>query len=358
MASLGLIEMAKFILSKSKVKAQMDQIRNLGIISYSFKTNPKVGQILEQEEGCDFSVHFVNELNLIKDRSRVWFLAQALNNELLAHLFSQGVSRFVIENEEDLAMLTSYITGNNLKIELLLRMKLKENTVKTERYYVFGIESKAINRLIPELKANPHISKLGVHFHRKTQNVSEWDLIREISELIDDNNWQHLSYLNIGGGLPVMYKNISDRAIDSAIKKISELSDWLKQKNIALIIEPGRFICGPAITLETEIVGIHGNTIVVDASVYNSSPDTLIVPIKLLVKGEVEPGQSQADSDNLAKPYVIKGITPCSTDLFRYRVYLKGEPKTGETLTFLNAGAYNFHTEFCELNKVETVVLD
>ena len=56
------------------------------------------------------------------------------------------------------------------------------------------------------------------------------------------------------------------------------------------------------------------------------------------------------------QPYVIKGVTPCSMDLFRYRVYLK-EPKISDTITFINAGAYNFSTEFCDLEKLETEII-
>ena len=81
----------------------------------------------------------------------------------------------------------------------------------------------------------------------------------------------------------------------------------------------------------------------------NSDLDALIVPVKLIVEGEL--------SKNQGKPYVIKGITPCSMDLFRYRVYLKN-PKLGEALTFLNAGAYNFTTDFCDLEKLETEMID
>lgn len=342
--------MARFLLSKSRVLEQYDSIRSLGMISYSFKTNPIVGQLLEKETGCMFSVHFINELKLIKDKKRVWFLAQALREPLLKDLLAQGVDKFVVENKEDLDLLLRYIEEHDHKIELLLRMKLKENTIKTEKYYVFGMDSGAVNSELKVLKDNKNISMLGVHVHRKTQNVSEWDLVRELSELIDEDVFKVIGCVDIGGGLPVMYKNITDKVVPSVIKKITELKDWLSGKGVELMIEPGRYISGPSIRLETEIVGIHGSTIVVDASVYNASPDTLIVPVKLLVEGESETG----------KAYVLKGITPCSTDLFRYRVYFPPEKefKVGDKIVFLNAGAYNFHTEFCELNKIETVIVD
>ena len=44
-------------------------------------------------------------------------------------------------------------------------------------------------------------------------------------------------------------------------------------------------------------------------------------------------------------------------DLFRYRAYLEN-PKKGDALVFLNAGAYNFTTDFCDLEKLETEVTE
>ena len=114
-----------------------------------------------------------------------------------------------------------------------------------------------------------------------------------------------------------------------------------------MIIEPGRFISGPAIKLEAEIENIYNNNIVINCSVYNSAMDTFVVPIRLLVENEKESGEA----------YTIKGCTPDSTDVFRYRVYLDN-PQVGDKIVFLNAGAYTYSTDFCELGKLETVVVD
>ena len=43
------------------------------------------------------------------------------------------------------------------------------------------------------------------------------------------------------------------------------------------MIEPGRFISAPAGKLHTKILAIHDKTIIVNASVYNSDMDALIV---------------------------------------------------------------------------------
>jgi ornithine decarboxylase len=83
--------------------------------------------------------------------------------------------------------------------------------------------------------------------------------------------------------------------------------------------------------------------------VYNSDLDALIVPVKLLVEDELDKGKG--------KPYAVKGVTPCSMDLFRYKVYLDN-PKVGDNIVFLNAGAYNFSSKFCNLDEIETEIID
>ena len=55
--------------------------------------------------------------------------------------------------------------------------------------------------------------------------------------------------------------------------------------------------------------------------------------------------------------YLIKGNSPTRDDIFRYKVKLKN-PKPGDKLTFLNAGAYNYTTDFFGYKKLETVIIE
>jgi len=334
---------SKFIVSKSKVLEQYNKLKNLDLdVSYNAKTFPEICWILEKNTDSFFSIHMFQTLRFVKDMSRVWFLAQAWDNKLLDKLIKKGIKNFIIDNESDLKILLNYLKEKNIKINLLLRMRLKEHTIYTGRYFVFGMYSHQINRLIPELRKNKKIDKLGIHFHRKTQNTSEWSIKQEISQVIKKEVLGIIDLFNIGGGLPVEYKNTTDRNLPQILEKIVKFKDWLKHDyNVKTIIEPGRFISAPPTKLETEILAIHENNIIVDASVYNSSMDTIIVPIKLLVEGETENGED----------YLIKGCTPCSMDIFRYRVKLK-KPKVGDKIVFLNAGGYNFTTDFCNLPKL------
>ncbi|MBI2145401.1 decarboxylase [Candidatus Woesearchaeota archaeon] len=339
---------ARFILSKKKLLAQYHLARELADeVSYSAKTNYEAGKLLEELTDSNFSLHSMESLDSVKDKRRVWFLAQAWNAEEIELLLKEGVSNFIVDNETDLATLLKCIEGKKEKINLLLRMRLKENTIHTGKYFVFGMRAEQVNRLIPELRKNSHTGKLGLHIHRKTQNVSEWSLKEEFSESVRPETFESIDYVCIGGGLPVKYKNFTTNVQEDIFAAIRELRTWLNGKGIKMIIEPGRFIAAPCIELEANIKSIHENNIIIDCSVYNSAMDTFVANIKLEVEGELESGTA----------YTIKGQTPCSMDIFRYRVFLNN-PRIGDRIRFLNAGAYNFASDFCGLRKIQTVVVE
>ncbi|MDD4050254.1 MAG: decarboxylase, partial [Candidatus ainarchaeum sp.] len=60
------------------------------------------------------------------------------------------------------------------------------------------------------------------------------------------------------------------------------------------------------------------------------------------------------------KPYTIKGLTPASEDIFRYRVYFKEGyvPKIGDKVIFLNAGAYIYYTDLFNLERPKIEIID
>lgn len=350
MRILKKMQEAKFVLSKNKVLEQYNKVKEVAdVVSYSSKTNQDVTKILDMETDCMFSVHLVNELKHVKDMSRVIFLAQAWDSEMIKKLVGIGIGYFVVDNEADLDELVGFLDKNDVKVNLLLRIKLKEHTIRTEKYFVFGMGSDVVNKRLKELRGNPNVEKLGIHFHRKTQNMSEWNLQYEISNVISEDVLKMIDVVNIGGGVPSVYANTNEDVIRTVFDKIIEFRKWLSGMNVGMIIEPGRFIAASSVRLVTSIMAVDSHNITVNASVYNTDMDALIVPVKLLIEGELEKGKGGA--------FVIKGMTPCSMDLFRYRVYLDN-PQVGDSVVFLNAGAYNFSSDFCDLEKLETEVVE
>jgi ornithine decarboxylase len=217
-------EPARFVLSKQIVHKQYEEIRRVcDVVSYSTKTNYEVARILEEETDCCFSIHSVEGVAGIKDCSRIWFFAQGWDEGEIVSLLKRGITGFVVDNDADLAVLLRVIERRDERIRLLLRLRLKEHTIHTGKYFVYGFYSERANELVSELRENKKIEKIGIHFHRKTQNISEWDLEYELKAVLSDETIGNIDYVNIGGGFPIRYRNFQADLIEGVFREVSKL---------------------------------------------------------------------------------------------------------------------------------------
>ena len=226
-------------------------------------------------------------------------------------------------------------------------MKFLEHRIGSGRYYVYGLSAKKVNELIKELASNEIVEEIGVHVHRKSQNVTEWNVLDEIKDSLSEESLSKIKKINLGGGLPVKYKTYSSNVLPYIFEKIREVKGFLASKEIKTYVEPGRFISAPAIELHTSIKQVQGNTLILNCTIYNCALDTMVTGIRMLVKGELD------EKEKEGKFYLIKGNSPTRDDIFRYKVKLK-DPKVGDKIVFLNAGAYNYTTDFFGFEKLET----
>ena len=336
-----------FTLSKSKLLEQVKKLEDLKLkISYSYKTNREVGKVLQEiAPQVDFSIHAKEEIGDIKDKSKISFFTQAESIEELKEILSQGIKNFVIDNEVDLERILETIKQSNTKINLSIRMKFQEHRVGTGKYFVYGLPSNRVNKIIQEIKDNPLIDKLGIHLHRKSQNTSEWEIVEEVEDSLTKETLERINMINLGGGLPSTYRCSNVNVFEYIFQKLTKAQKYLAEKNIETIIEPGRFLAAPPVELVTEIIQAYDNNLIINTTIYNCALDNSLTNTKMLVEGETEDGEA----------YLIKGNSPTRDDIFRYRVKLNS-PKVGDTITFLNAGAYNYTTDFFGYKKLETKI--
>ena len=340
---------AKFILSKQKLLNQIQIIEDLNLkISYSYKTNREVGNVLQEVCNCDFSIHVKEEIDMIKDKSKIWFFVQAESEKELKEILEKGVRNFVIDNEVDLERILNVIKKEITRINLSLRMKFQEHRIGSGKYFVYGMSSKKINEIIREIKDNPFIGKLGIHIHRKSQNTSEWEIRDEIENSLVKESLERINFLNFGGGLPTEYRSYTSKILVYIFEKIIQAKEFLKQHGIESYIEPGRFLAGPCIKLQTEIIQIYGRNLVLNTTIYNCALDSALLGMRMLVEKEL------SDSED-GEYYLLKGNSPTRDDIFRYKVKLQN-PQVGDKIIFLNAGAYNYSTDFFGYKKLKTEI--
>jgi len=342
---------AKFILSKKILLKQVQKLKDLDLkISYSYKTNREVGNILQKISDCDFSIHAKEEIEIIKDKSKIWFFIQAESEEELKEILEEGIKNFVVDNKIDLRRIFQASEGTNKKINLSLRMKFQEHRIGTGKYFVYGMPSRKVNEIISKIKNNNFIEKLGVHIHRKSQNTSEWEIAEELKDSLTKQSLKRINFVNLGGGLPSVYRSLNTNIFPYIFSKLKNTKKFLDKYDIETYIEPGRFLASPCIKLKTKIIQIQENNIVVNTTIYNCALDTVLTGTKMLIEGELS-------EEDTGKYYLIKGNSPTRDDIFRYKVKLKN-PKPGDEIIFLNAGAYNYTTDFFWYKKLETEIVE
>jgi ornithine decarboxylase len=345
------MEEAKFIISKKKLLEQYKILKDLGLsVSYSYKSNREIGNLLQELTGCFFSIHSKDEIEMIKEKSRIWLFLQAESEEEIKKIIEDGINNFVVDNEADLETMLQIIDKLEIKINLSLRMKFQEHRIGSGKYFVYGMPSNKINEIVQRIKENKKIEKLGIHLHRKSQNTSEWEIQEEIEDSLSDDSLKRINFINLGGGLPSVYRSLNTNVFSYIFERITKTKDWLKEKNIETFIEPGRFLCAPAVKLITKIIQKYDNNLILNTTIYNCALDTVLTSTKLLVENEKEDWDA-------GENYLIKGNSPTRDDIFRYKVRLK-DPKVGDKVVFLNAGAYNYTTDFFGYHKLKTWILE
>lgn len=195
---------SRFILSKNKLLEQYRKLEKCSDeIVYSYKTNPIVGKVLEKLTNCKFAICSFHSINDIKNKLRIVYFIQGDGKKELVEVLESGVRSFVADNENDLAKLISVLNKEKVKVELFLRTKVREHTIYTGKYFVYGISWSRANELIPKLTKNKLIERIGIHFHRKTQNVGEWFLTEDFKEVMPPEVRKFIHAVNIGGGIPL-----------------------------------------------------------------------------------------------------------------------------------------------------------
>ena len=368
-----------FVLSKSALLNQVKILENLGLkISYSYKTNRDVGDILQNLPTTDnsmpqpnqqnkrgyrqpttvyFSIHAKEEIKMIKDKSKVSFFTQAESIEELKQIIAQEIKTFVIDNEIDLQQILQAAEEAEEKINISLRMKFQEHRIGTGKYFVYGMSSRRVNELISEIKNKPQIKNLGIHIHRKSQNTSEWEIVEELQDSLTKETLQTITTLNLGGGLPVKYKSFTSKILPYIFQKLTNAKNFLDKYNIETIIEPGRFLAAPCVKLKTKIIQVQNKNLILNTTIYNCALDNILTGTKMLVEQEISEPTTDNRQPTTEGYYLIKGNSPTRDDIFRYKIKLNN-PKVGDIITFLNAGAYNYTTDFFGYKKLETKIIE
>ena len=202
----------------------------------------------------------------------------------------------------------------------------------------FGIDFKSAYQIFLLRKALSNIKITGLHIHIGSQITESAPYVSAITKMVDfigrlRGKGINLEYLNIGGGLGIIYNRETPQSAQTFASKILLL---LEKTGLKIILEPGRFIAGQAGILVTKVLYIKSTSkkkfIIVDAGM-----NDLIRPALYDAYHNIF---ALRKSSKMEKADVVGPI--CESADFFARERKLPRVNEGDFLAIMSAGAYGF----------------
>jgi diaminopimelate decarboxylase len=322
-------------------------------ICYSVKANSSLGILrLLVDMKCGFDVVSGGELERVLHVSRaaakkVVFSGVGKTGEEMQAALQANILMFNVESESELLALAE--CAARLKKTAPIALRVNPDVPANTHPYIstglhqhkFGIPIGEAIRLYDEAAKNKHLKVAGVSVHIGSQitDVSTFaeamervaDLVRRLRE-----QGHSIRYVDAGGGLGIDYEHENAcGAADRAAEYANSIQEGLGGLRVHLLLEPGRWIVGPAGALITRVLYKKSNNgkrfLIVDAAM-----NDLLRPALYNAYHEIIPvndGTEKVEKVDVVGPVCESG------DFFAHDRELP-VVQEGDLLAILDAGAY------------------
>lgn len=259
-----------------------------------------------------------------------------------------GILFFNAESFAELGLIDSVASHLNKKVGVCLRVN-PDIDPHTHKFITtgkmtnkFGLDIQTAEEIFLRGRIFSHLKLIGVHIHIGSQITDCQPFVVAIKKVLMlikrlKQRKVPLQYLNIGGGLGIIYR---DEKPQSAQEFARATLSLLKRTGLKVILEPGRFIAGNSGILVTKVVYVkktpNKNFAIVDAGM-----NDLIRPALYNAYHEILPVMRTTDQERGITKYDIVGPI-CESADFLARARRMPMLQREELLAVLGAGAYGF----------------
>ncbi len=333
-----------------KLEKAFEEINPL--ICYSVKANSNLSFLkLLTSQGSGLDIVSGGELYRAKKvkcpGNRIVYASVGKTDKEIEEALKYGILMFNVESVPELKRINNIAKRLNKKAAVALRVN-PDVTPKTHKYITtgkkenkFGIDKDTAKDIFLKSKKYSNLRIIGIHIHIGSQ-ITEGEpfvkAIQKIKTFIESLKklGVKLEYLNIGGGLGIVYDNEIPQTAKEFADKILPL---IKKISLKLILEPGRFIAGNAGILVSKVIYMKDTPqkkfIIVDAAMNDLARPSLYSAYHKIAalrkyKNKIKNGK---------KSDVVGSICESGDFLGKDREL---EVKEGEYVAVFGAGAYGF----------------
>lgn len=307
-----------YSVNKSKIYENYNKYSNIGKIFYPVKANSSIEILSLLNQLVNKSlINNINQFNKVmsinKNPEKIALMNPLMSDNNIRYLYEQGVRFFVFDNNEKLNIFKSYADMEKVQISIRINTMEIDDTIITN----LGTDIVSAKKMLYGLKNS------GISFYinpkLKTTNkkcfIKMMDLIKDI---------ENISFLSVGG-IPEIEINKN------------YLINYGKEKNIDIIIEPGKGLLENAIDFKAQIVRINNNIITINRGIFSGFLDKLIYNQEFNIDF-IKNGKSIIDKSDGTKIFLFGNSTDSADFIGEY--YIKEKIDINTEIIVRNVGTY------------------
>ena len=333
-------------------------------IAYAVKANPALAVVRHLGQlGLGADVASAGELTLVRragiDPDRVVMTGPGKRDDELAAAVGAGIRAVTVESTRELARLESIAARLGRIQAVMLRAAVSEDD-RLERVRLvgddgagkFGMDPADLVEAARVACRSPHLDLLGVHAFGASNVLDAGALLGHVGATIRMARRVALTVgvplrlIDAGGGLGIPYEpheeSLDLRRFGAGLAELT--AGWSDDPVLAgarLLLEPGRFLVGPAGAFVARVVDrkvVGGSTVVVlDGGVHH-----LLRPALVGQEHRVRPvGAASEAPGGRVVPVTVAGPLCSGLDVFSQAAVMR-PPEVGELVAVLDVGAYGF----------------
>jgi diaminopimelate decarboxylase len=255
-----------------------------------------------------------------------------------------GLKAINVESAGELARIETIALGRGTPARVAVRInpdidaKSHPHISTGLRINKFGVPLDAARELLATVSGRPFLKLVAIHVHIGSQITSMAPLrgaavfIAEMATELQRAGLP-LEYVDVGGGLGISYDG---SAVVSPREYVAALVDAVRPTGLAIVVEPGRSIVGPAGTLVARVIDVKPRNALSEFVVIDAGMSELLRPALYDAFHRIEPIRPAAGDH---RQYEVVGPVCESSDVVG-RDRMLPALEVGDLVAIRDAGAY------------------
>jgi ornithine decarboxylase len=314
-----------------------------GDVLYAVKCNPEPAVLRALWDGGvrHFDVASLGEVRLVRQMfpdAELHYMHPVKGRQAIRQAYEQyGVRDFVLDSMDELQKLMQE-TDDAADLGLVVRLALPKGNAVYDLSGKFGAQADDAVKLLRAVRAVA--PKVGVSFHVGSQMLdpSAYERAIERAGRVIAESGVVIDVLDVGGGFPVSYPDVTPPPLDDFMAAISRGLQALDlPAHCRVWCEPGRALVAAGVSLVVQVAKRRGEELFINDGVYGSLSDAGVPGFRFPVR-RIRPFEAESEASPV--PFAFYGPTCDSADRMNGPFLLPDDVREGDWIEIGQLGAY------------------